>query len=65
MIEGVEDGRIGDSVLAGRSMDLHIRNIVIRNGEEWNRSVIELGLPDQRSNAFCEPIREVPFLRTS
>lgn len=40
VIESVEDGAIRDSVLASRPMDLHIRNIVIRNCEEGNRSVI-------------------------
>lgn len=37
MVEGVEDGGIRDAVPPRRSMDLHIRNIVIRNSEEWNQ----------------------------
>jgi hypothetical protein len=32
VVEGVEDGGIRDSVLVRRPMDLHIRNIVLRNG---------------------------------
>ncbi len=37
MVEGVENGGIRDAVLASRPMDLHIHNIVIRNGGEWNQ----------------------------
>lgn len=36
MVESVEDGRIRNIVPARRPMDLHIRNIVIRNTEVWN-----------------------------
>lgn len=31
IVDSVEDGGIRNSVLSGRPMDLHIRNIVIRN----------------------------------
>jgi hypothetical protein len=46
MIEGVEDCGIRHSVLARRRMDLHIRNIVLRNSQEWKGCVIVWQLPD-------------------
>jgi hypothetical protein len=40
MIEGVKDCGIRHSVFAGRPMDFHIHNTVIRNSQEWKGSVI-------------------------